>query len=103
MRSESTTKNEKVESTMMCWESMSNFMEEELLKEQEKVAKKPVKKMEKPKYEEEHVEPTLNTSTRLKHTIEEFSWEREDDESTLETEEPEQPDIVYITNLENSL
>ena len=102
-RSKSTTKNEKVESVMMCWESMSNFTEEEPPKEQEKVAKKPVKKTEKPKHEEEHVEPTLNTGSRLKISIEEFSWEREDDGSTLEMEEPEQQEIVYITNLEDGL
>ena len=35
--------------------------------------------------------------------IEEFSWEREDDGSTLETEEPEQQQIVYITNLKDGL
>ena len=35
--------------------------------------------------------------------IEEFSWEREDGGSTLETEEPEQQEIVYITNLEDGL
>ena len=64
IRSESTTKNEKVDSAMMCWESMSNFTEEEPHKEPEKVAKKPVKKMEKPKHEEGHVGPTLNTGTR---------------------------------------
>ena len=44
----------------------------------------------KPKHEEEHVKPTLNTGNRLKISIEEFSWEREDDGSTLDTEEPEQ-------------
>ena len=63
IRNKSMTKNKKVESVMMCWESMSNFMEEEPHKEQEKVAKKPVKKTEKPKHEEEHVEPTLNIGT----------------------------------------
>ena len=47
MRSKSTTKNEKVESTMMCWESSSNFMEEEPHEEPEKVAKKPIEKTEK--------------------------------------------------------
>ena len=61
IRSKSTTKNEKVESAMMCWESTSNFTEEEPHKEPEKMAKKPVKRMEKQKHEEEHVEPTLNT------------------------------------------
>ena len=62
-RSKSTTKNKKVESAMMCWESTSNFTEEEPHKEQEKVAKKPIKKTEKQKHEEEHVEPTLNTGS----------------------------------------
>ena len=103
IRSKSMTKNEKVESAMMCWESMSNFTEEDPDKEQEKLAKKPVEKTEKPKHEEEHVEPTLNSGTQLKNTIEEFSWEKEDNRSTLETEEPKQLDTVYITNLENSL
>ena len=66
IRSKSMTKNEKVESAMMCWESMSNFMEEEPHKEPEKVAKKPIKKMEKLKHEEEHVKPTLHKGNRLK-------------------------------------
>ena len=61
--SKSMSKNEKVESATMCWESMSNIMEEEPHKEPETVAKKPVEKMEKPKHEEEHVEPTLNTGS----------------------------------------
>ena len=103
MRSESTTKKEKVESAMMCWESTSNFSEEEPHKELEKVAKKPVEKTEKQKHEEEHVGPTLDTGSRLKISIEEFSWEREDNGSTLQMEEPEQQEIVYITNLEDCL
>ena len=78
-------------------------MEEEPHKEPEKVAKKPVEKMEKPKHEEEHVKPTLNTGSRLKILIEEFSWEREDDGSTLKMEEPKQQQVVYITNLKDGL
>ena len=103
IRGKSTTKNEKVESAMMCWESTSNFMEEKPHKEPEKVAKKHVEKTEKQKHEEEHVKPTLNTGNRLKISIKEFSWEREDDRSTLEMEEPEQQEIVYIMNLEDGL
>ena len=61
MRSKSTTKNKKVESAMMCWESTRNFTEEEPHKKPEKVAKKPVEKTENQKHEEEHVKPTLNT------------------------------------------
>ena len=103
IRSESTTKKEKVESAMMCWESTGNFMEENPHEEPEKVAKKPVEKTEKQKHEEEHVGPTLDTGSRLKILIEEFSWEREDDGSTLETEEPKQQEIVYIMNLKDGL
>ena len=88
---------------MMCWESTSNFSEEEPHEEPEKVAKKLVEKTEKPKHEEEHVGPTLNTGSRLKISIEDLSWERVDDRSTLDTEEPEQQEIVYITSLEDGL
>ena len=103
MRSKSTTKKEKVESAMMCWESTGNFTEEDPHKEPEKVAKKPIETMEKQKHEEEHVRPTLDTGSQLKISIEELSWEREDDGSTLEMEEPEQQEIVYITNLKDGL
>ena len=103
MRSESTTKKGKVKYAMMCWEPTSNFSKEESHEEPEKVVKKPAKKMEKQKHEEKHVGPTLDTGSRLKISIEEFSWERENDGSTLETEEPEQLQIVYIMNLEDGL
>ena len=69
------------------------------------MAKKPVEKTEKQKHEEEHVGPTLDTGSqlKLKISIEEFSWEREANGSTLETEEPDQQQVVYITNLEDGL
>ena len=35
--------------------------------------------------------------------IEEFSWEREDDGSTLDTQETEQHQLVYISNLKDGL
>ena len=60
-KSKSMTKNSKVETAMMCWKATNNFTEEEPHKEQEKIAKKPIKKTQKLKHEEEHVEPTLNT------------------------------------------
>ena len=102
-KSKSTTKEEEVEVTMMCWEATNNFPEEEPHKEPEKVQKKPIKKMEKPKHEEEHVKPTLNIGNQPKITIEEFSWEREGHRSTLDMEEPEQQQLVYIMNLKNGL
>ena len=88
---------------MMCWELTSNFSKEETHEEPEKVAKKPVEKTEKQKHEEEHVGHTLDTGSQLKISIKEFSWEREADASTLETEKPDQQQVVYITNLEDGL
>ena len=88
---------------MMCWESTESLVEKEHREKPEKVPNKLVETTEKQKHEEEHVKPTLNTGNRLKISIEEFSWEREGDGSTLGTEEPEQQEIVYITNLEDGL
>ena len=102
-RDDPTIKKDNVESAMMCWEPTENLEEEEPRDEQEKVANKLVEMSEKQKHEEEHVGPTLVTDTRLKISIEEFSWEKEDDESTFEIEEPESGQLVYITNLENGL
>ena len=63
MKSNSTTKNGKVESAMMCWELTSDFSKEETREEPEKVVKKPVEKTKKQKHEEEHVGPTLDTGS----------------------------------------
>ena len=60
-------------------------------------------KDEKREHEEEHVETTLNSGNQLKISIEEFSSEREDDGCTLDTEEPKQQQLVYITILKNGL
>ena len=103
VRNESTTKKDNVESAMMCWESTESFVEKEHREEPEKMTNKPVKTTEKQKHEEEHVEPTLNIGNRLKISIEEFSWEIEGNGPTLGGEEPEQQQIVYITNLEDGL
>ena len=103
VRDKSTTKKDTVKSAMMCWESTESLAEEEIREEPENVANKLIKTMETQKHEEEHVEPTLNTGNRLKILIEEFSWEREGDGSTLGTEEPKQQEIVYITDLEDGL
>ena len=104
VRDNPTTKKGNVESAMMCWEPIENLEEEESHDEQEEKANMLVETMEKQKHkEEEHVGPTLITGNQLKTSIEEFSWEKEDDESTVETEEPESGQLVYITNLENGL
>ena len=63
IKSDSTTKSDRVESTMMCWELTSGFSKEETHEEPEKVAKKPVEKTEKQKHKEEHVGPTLDTGS----------------------------------------
>ena len=72
---------------MMCWECTESLVEEEPHDEPKKVTNKPVKTTEKQKHEEEHVRPTLDTGNRLKISIKEFSWEKVDDEPTLENEE----------------
>ena len=97
VKSDSTTKNDKVESAMMCWERTSDISKEETHEEPEKVAEKPVEKTEKQRHKEDHVGPTLDRGSRL------FSWEREADGSTLETEGPDQQQVVYIMNLKNGL
>ena len=57
----STTENEENETAMMCWEALNDFQKKEPHVELKNEGEKPVKKMQKQKDEEEHVEPTLNT------------------------------------------
>ena len=83
----SMAKSEENETMMMCWEDLKDSLRKEPHIEPENKGEKPVKKTQKPKDEEEHVEPTLNTGNQLKISIEEFSWETEDDGSTLDTQE----------------
>ena len=101
VKDESTTKRDIVESAMMCWECTESSAEEEPHNEPKKVTNKPVETTEKQKHEEEHVGPTLDTGNQLKISIEEFSWEKEDDESTLETEELESEEIVDLTTVKD--
>ena len=101
MKSQPMIKKDIVKSAMMCWEPTSDPSEEQPHEEPEKVAKKPIEKTEKQKHGEEHVGPTLGTSSRLDILIEEFSREREVDGSTLETEEYNEQQLVYIMNLED--
>ena len=99
VKDEFTTKRDIIESAMMCWECTESLVEEEPHDEPKKVTNKPVETTEKQKHEEEHVGPTLDTGNRLKISIKEFSWEKVDDEPTLENEEHESKELVYITNL----
>ena len=46
---------------MMCWEDLKDSPRKEPHVESENEGEKLVKKTQKPKDEEEHVEPTLNT------------------------------------------
>ena len=103
LKDEPTIKKDVVESAMMCWEHTESLTEEGPHDAPEKVSNIHVETTEKQKHEEEHVGPTLDTGNRLKISIDEFSWEKVDDGSTLETEEHKQPQLVYITNLENDL
>ena len=98
-----TAEKEENETAMMCWEDLKDSPRKETHRESENEGEKPIEKMQKPKDEEEHVEPTLNTGNQLKISIEEFSWETEDEGSTLDTQETEQPQLVYIMNLKGGL
>ena len=95
--------SEENETVMMCWEKLKDSLGKEPHEESENKGKKSIKKMQKPKDEEEHVNSTLYTGNWLKLSIEEFSWETEGDGSTLDTQETEQQQLVYITNLEDDL
>ena len=91
---------EENKTVMMCWENLKDSPGKEPHKESDNKGKKPTKKMQQPKDEEEHVDSTLHMWNQLKISIKEFSWETEDNRSTLDTQETEQPQLVYITNLE---
>ena len=55
------TENKENETRMMCWEVLKDSLRKEPHIESESEGEKPIKKMQKPKDEEEHVKPTLNT------------------------------------------
>ena len=101
--SKPTAESEKNKTVMMCWENLKDSLGKEPSKESDNKGKKPVEKMQKPKDEEEHVDSTLHTGNQLKISIKEFSWETEDDRSTLDTEETEQQQLMYIMNLKGGL
>ena len=52
---------EENETAMMCWEKLKDSLGKEPHIESENEGEEPVKKTQKPKDEEEHVKPTLNT------------------------------------------
>ena len=54
--------NEENETAMVCWEDLKDSLRIEPHTESENKGEKPVKKTQKPRDEEEHVKPTLNTS-----------------------------------------
>ena len=103
VRDKATIKKVNIESVVMCWEPTESLAEKEPYDEPEKVINKLVETTGKQKHEEEHVGSTLDTGNQLNISIKEFSWEKADDRSTLETEEHEQQELVYITNLEDGL
>ena len=95
--------SEENKTAMMCWENLEDPLGKEPYKETDDEEKKLVEEMQKPKDEEEHVNSTPHIGNGLKISIEEFSWETEDDGLTINTQETEQQQLVYITNLEDDL
>ena len=90
------TEEDKV--VMMCWANSDKVLAEEPNEETGNQDGRANDDMTK--YEEEHVNCTLHMGNQLKISIEEFSWESEDNVSTLNTQEIAQQQLVYITNLE---
>ena len=95
--------SEENKTVMMCWEKLKDSPGKEPHEEPENEGEKSIKKMQNSKDEEEQVDSTLYTGNQPKISIEEFSWETEDDGSTLETQGTKQHQLVYITNLEDDL
>ena len=56
-----TAENKENETTMMCWENLKDPMAKEHHEESENEGEILIEKMQEPKHEEEHVEPTLYT------------------------------------------
>ena len=94
---------EEIKVAMMCWENSEGSLGKEPYKETDHQEERADEEMQKLKDEEEHVDSTLHAGNQQKISIEEFSWGKEDDASTLNTQEMAQRQLVYITNLENSL
>ena len=86
--SKSMTKNKKNETAMMCWEVLNDFPKKEPHEESKNEGEKPVGKMQK------HIAYSK---------YRQLSWETEDDGSTLDTQETEQQELVYIMNLKGGL
>ena len=98
-----TAESEENETAILCWENVKDSPGKEPHVESENKGEKPIEKTQKPKDEEEHVNPTLHRGNQLKISIKEFSWETEDIGSILDTQETEQQQLVYIMNLEGGL
>ena len=77
--------------------------EKSLMKDQTMKEGNLLKRDKNSKDEEEQLNSTLYTGNELKISIKELNWETEDDRSTLATQETEQQQLVYITNLEDDL
>ena len=91
---------EEVKVAMICWKNLEGFLAEEPNEEKGNQDGRADDKMEKPRDEEEHADPTLHTGNQLKISIQVFSWGMEDDALMLDTQETAQQKLVYITNLE---
>ena len=98
-----TAESEENKTAVICWGNLKDSPGKEPHVESDNEGKKSVEKMQNSKDEEEQVNSTLYTGNQLKISIKEFSWETEDDGSTLDTQETGQQQLVYITNLEDDL
>ena len=95
--------DKRVESAMMCWESLEDSEQEEKKRKmigQDEETNDDKEKQNDEKDDKEHVESTVYTGNRLKIPIKELKLEIDDNASTLATQETSVKNLVYITNIQ---
>ena len=97
-----TAKNKETKTAMMCWENLKDPLAKEPHVESEDEGENPSKK-----HKNQNMKITCQTYSQYKQLTKNLDrsifWKTEDDGSTLDTQETEQLQLVYITNLEGGL
>ena len=95
--------NKRVESAMMCWESLEDSEQEEKTRKtigRDKETNDDKEKQNNEKDDKEHVESTVYTGNRLKIPVKELKLGVDDNTLTLATQETSVTNLVYITNIQ---
>ena len=95
--------NKRVESAMMCWESLEDSEQEEKTRKmigQDEEMNDDKEKQDDKKDDEEHVKSTVYTANQLKIPVDDLKLGVDDDALTLATQETLVKNLVYITNIQ---